>query len=146
MARLTEGEQSVSPGSAPTHRLFDNLALAGELAETARVFGRIHMPTADGVGHIADVEVAAGVHCHAMGRDELRRAFPFLGVAKPSLHFPFQVVNADPMPQAGRVVHPTHAIEFPDEEVALGIQTDAVRPMDVVPHGDEPAVGIEYGL
>src|SRR5919197_401982 len=48
------------------------------------------------------------------------------------------------MPQAGRVVHPRHAVEFADEEVPLGIQTDAVWPMDVVPHGDEPAVGIEY--
>src|SRR5919198_3292617 len=48
------------------------------------------------------------------------------------------------MPQAGGVVHPTHAIEFADEEVALSIQTDAVWAMDVVPHGDELAVGIEH--
>src|SRR5215831_12094939 len=48
------------------------------------------------------------------------------------------------MPQAGGVVHPTHAIEFADEEVALSIQTDAVWSMDVVPHGDELAVGVEH--
>src|SRR6266511_5251702 len=48
------------------------------------------------------------------------------------------------MPQAGGVVHPSHAIEFADEEVPLSIQTDAVWAMDVVPHGDELAVGIEH--
>ena len=79
-----------------------------------------------------------------MGGDELRWSFAFLGLANTSLQMPFEVVDADAMAQARGIVDATHAVEFTDKKVALVIETNAVRAVNVVPHGDQLAVGVEY--
>src|SRR5206468_8899563 len=48
------------------------------------------------------------------------------------------------MTQPRSVIHSPHAVQLTDEEVPFRVQTDAVRPVDVVPHGDEFTVGIEH--
>src|SRR5215831_11688608 len=47
------------------------------------------------------------------------------------------------MAQAGRIVHTTDAVQFTDKKVTLLIETNAVRAMDVVPHGDKFAVRVK---
>ena len=44
--------------------------------------------------------------------------------------------------EAGSVVHALHPVELADVDVVLP-QDHGVRPVDVVPHGDEPARGVE---
>src|SRR6266704_2998272 len=57
---------------------------------------------------------------------------------------PLQIVDADAMTQGRRIVDTTHAVEFPDKKVAFSIETNAVRAMDVVPHGNELAVRVKH--
>jgi hypothetical protein len=59
--------------------------LPSELPKAFQVFGGLHMPPANSVGDVPDVEVAVRVHCHAVRRDELCWALAFLGCAKPRL-------------------------------------------------------------
>ena len=47
------------------------------------------------------------------------------------------------MAQARRVVHTTYALQFTDKKVALLIEANTVRAMDVVPHGDKFAVRVK---
>src|SRR5215813_74424 len=47
------------------------------------------------------------------------------------------------MAQTRRIVHTTYAVQFTDEKVALLIEANAVRAMDVVPHGDKFAVRVK---
>ena len=47
-----------------------------------------HVLTPNGEGHIADVEVAAGVHSYSMGSDELSRTFPFFRIAEAAQELP----------------------------------------------------------
>src|SRR4030095_12186267 len=47
------------------------------------------------------------------------------------------------MAQTGRIVHATYAVQFTDKKVALLIEANAVRAMDVVPHGDKFAVWVK---
>ena len=64
------------------------------------------MPAANSVCDVADVEVAARVHRHAVRRDELRWAFSLLGFAKARHELTMQVVHADPMAQARGMADP----------------------------------------
>src|SRR5437867_7807429 len=57
---------------------------------------------------------------------------------------PLQIVDADAMTQTRSIVDTTHAVEFPDKKVAFSIETNAVRAMDVVPHGNELAVRVKH--
>src|SRR6266478_8861137 len=57
---------------------------------------------------------------------------------------PLQIVDADAMTQARSIIDTTHAVEFPDKKVAFSIETNAVRAMDVVPHGNELAVRVKH--
>src|SRR5215471_7400859 len=54
-----------------------------------------------------------------------------------------QIVDTDAMAQTGSIVHTTYAIQFTDKKVALVIEANAVRAMDVVPHGNELAVRVK---
>src|SRR5215468_9309719 len=47
------------------------------------------------------------------------------------------------MAQTGSIVHTTYAIQFTDKKVALVIEANAVRAMDIVPHGNELAVWVK---
>src|SRR5438445_39192 len=47
------------------------------------------------------------------------------------------------MAQTRRIVHAPNAVQFTDKKVALLIETNAVRAMDVVPHGNEFAVRVK---
>src|SRR6266446_6214849 len=55
-----------------------------------------------------------------------------------------QIVDAYAMPQARSIVDTTHAVEFPNKKVAFSIETNAVRAMDVVPHGNKPAIRVKH--
>src|SRR6266571_1758050 len=79
-----------------------------------------------------------------MWRDELARPFSLFGLAEASLQSALEVVHAHAMTQPRSVIHSPHAVQLTDEEVPFRVQTDAVWPVDVVPHGDEFAVGIEH--
>src|SRR5712691_2447284 len=56
---------------------------------------------------------------------------------------PLQIVDTDAMAQTGRIVHAAYAVQFTDKKVALLIEANAVRAMDVVPHGDKLAVRVK---
>src|SRR5512145_3268005 len=114
-----------------------------EFPEAPEVARRGQVPSPDGVGHIADVQIAARVDGDSVGSDELARPLPFLGITEARLHLTFQVVDAHAMTEAWRVVHSAHTVQLADEEIAFLVQRDAVGSMDVVPHGDELAVGVE---
>jgi hypothetical protein len=59
--------------------------LPGELAEAFQVFRGMHVSAADGIGYVADIEVATGVYRHTVRRNELRWALALFGVAKARL-------------------------------------------------------------
>src|SRR5262245_61974492 len=84
-----------------------------------------------------------GVHRDPMRGDELTRPLTFFRVAEARLQPALEVVDAHAVAQPGSVVHAAHAVQLTDEEIALRVQANAVRPMNVVPHGDELAVGVE---
>src|SRR5262249_4392126 len=131
---------SVASAAAQPFRLSD----AAKLPEAPEVPGRAQMAPPDRVGHVAHVEITVGIHRDAVGRDELARPLSLFGIAEASAQLPAPVVDGHPMAQPRRVVDATHAVQLPDEEVSLGIQADAVRAVDVVPHGDELAIGVEH--
>ena len=108
------------------------------------MLGRMHVPTADGIGDVTDVQIAARVYRDAVWGDELRRPFALFRFANAGLQLSMQIVDTDPMPEARCVVDPTHAIQFPNKKVTLMVQTDAIWSMDIIPHRHELAVGIEY--
>src|SRR6266496_4001864 len=56
---------------------------------------------------------------------------------------PLEIVDTDAMAQARRIVHAAHAVQFTDKKVALMIEANAVRAMNIVPHGHELAVRVE---
>src|SRR5262245_17980320 len=116
----------------------------GKFAEAFEVLRRLHALPADGERHITHIEVAARICRDSMGGDELCWPFAFLGLANAGLQMPLQIVDADAMAHARSIVDTTHAIEFADKKVALIIETNAVRAVDVVPHGDKLAVGVKH--
>ena len=93
--------------------------LAGELPETFQMLGRMHVPTANGVGDVTDVQIAARVNGDTVRGNKLRRPLAFFRLANAGLQLPMQIVDTDPMPEARCVVNPTHAIQFANKEVAL---------------------------
>jgi hypothetical protein len=93
--------------------------LAGELSETFQMLGRMHVPTADGVGDVTNVQIAARVNGDTVRGNKLRRPLAFFRLANAGLQLPMQIVDTDPMPEARCVVNPTHAIQFANKEVAL---------------------------
>src|SRR3989475_9457912 len=123
---------------------FSLLPDPAELPEAPQVPGRIHVAAPDGEGHIAHVEIAIRVHGDTMWRDELARPLSLFGLAETSLQSALEVVHAHAVAQPRSVIHPRHAVQLTDEEVPFRVQTDAVWPVDVVPHGDEFTVGIEH--
>ena len=78
-----------------------------------------------------------------MGGDELAGAFALVGGAEEADALAAEVVDGDAVAHVGGIVDSAHAIEFADEEVALVVEADAVGAVDIVPHGDVLAVGIE---
>src|SRR5712692_1881226 len=123
---------------------FSLLPDPAELPEAPQVPGRSHVAAPDGEGHVAHVEITMRVHGDTMWRDELARPFSLFGLAETGLQSALEVVHAHAVTQPRSVIHPRHAVQLTDEEVPFRVQTDAVWPMDVVPHGDELTVGIEH--
>jgi hypothetical protein len=120
------------------------LSEAAELSEALQVLRRLHVPTTNSVGHVTNVEIAVGVDRHAMRGNKLVWSFALLRGANAGLQLAVQVVDAHTMAKAGSIIHSTYAVELANKEVPLIVQADAVRPMDIVPHGDELPVGIEH--
>jgi hypothetical protein len=108
------------------------------------MLGRMHMPTADGVGDVTNVQIAVRVNGDAVRGNKLRRPFAFFRFANAGLQLSMQIIDADPMPEAWGVINPTHTIQFANKEVALMVETDAIGSMDVIPHRHELAVGVEH--
>src|SRR5882724_6870961 len=115
-----------------------------ELPEAPQVPGRSHVAAPDGESHVAHVEIAMRVHGDTMWRDELARPFSFFRLAETRLQSALKVVHAHAVAQPRSIIHSPHAVQLTDEEVPFRVQTDAVWPVDVVPHGDELAVCIEH--
>ena len=102
------------------------------------------MATADGEGDVTHVEVALGVGGCSVGGDELAGALTLFRVAEQADALAAEVIYCDAVAHVGCVVHAAHAVELADEEVALVVEADAVGAVDVVPHGDVLAVGVEH--
>src|SRR5262245_49300347 len=56
---------------------------------------------------------------------------------------PLEIVDTHPVAQTRRVVHATYAVQLTDKKVALLIEANAIRAMDIVPHGNELAVRVK---
>src|SRR2546425_2651220 len=123
---------------------FSLLPDPAELPEAPQVPRRSHVAAPDGESHVAHVEITIRVHGDTMWRDELARPFSFFRRAETRLQSALEVVHAHAMAQPRSVIHSPHAVQLTDEEVPFRVQTDAVWPVDVVPHGDEFTVGIEH--
>ena len=118
------------------------LPLPGNLLQAFRLSGWVHMAATDGIGYFGHVYVAAGVHRNAVRRDELAWAFPLFESAESGQEVPVQVKDAHSMPQAGSIINAAHSIEFPNVDIVLP-EHHSVWAVDVVPHGDEIASGVE---
>jgi hypothetical protein len=64
------------------------LPLAGKLPEAFQMLRRMHVPTADGVGNVTDVQIAARVNGDPVRGNELRRSLAFFRLANAGLQLP----------------------------------------------------------
>jgi hypothetical protein len=66
------------------HKFF-TLAHAAEFPQALQIARRGHVPPANSVGHVANVERALRIYSHTVRRDELRWPFAFFRVAEARL-------------------------------------------------------------
>ena len=100
------------------------------------------MRAANGVGNLRNVDGTLGVDGDAVGGDELSGALPFVHVAELADQTALQVEDRNTVSQAGGVINAAHAVQLADVDV-LAPEDHGVWPVDVAPHRDEFAVGVE---
>ena len=76
------------------------------------------------------------------GGSELAGPFSLLLGAEQADPVAVQVVDRHPVAQARGIIHTAHAVQLSDVNVVFP-EHHGVRPVDVVPHGDEAAFHVE---
>ena len=76
------------------------------------------------------------------GGDELSAALALVLVAEHADAVAVEVVDADTVAEAGGIVDAAHAVQLADVDV-LAPEDHGVGAVDVAPHGDEVALGVE---
>src|SRR5215831_5925226 len=121
-----------------------SVAQATQLGQAAQLPRRVQVPAADRERHLTNVDIAARIDSDAVRRDELAGSVALDGIAETRQELTVAVQDADAVAEPRRVVDTRDAGQLADVHVAVRTDGHAVWSMDVVPHRDERAVGVEH--